>query len=278
VHQQVFCFKEGLAMKKRFPWITMVVAALFALAIVPAAFAQGNAKVRVVHASPDAPAVDVFVNGNKALSNVPFFTASSYLDLPGGSYDIKVTAAGDESKAVIDAKGVTIEGGKAYTIAAVGKLAEIKPAVLADNLAAPASGKAKVRVIHASPDAPAVDVKVKGGATLISNLAFPNASNYLEVDAGSYDLQVTPAGASDVVIDLPGTKLEAGKIYDVFAVGLVGDKTLKAQPVVTTPAAAPATGGPSILPTTSGEELPIAAFALMAVVLLAGGLVLRRRA
>lgn len=50
-----------------------VAALALALALVPAVFAQsGTAKVRVIHASPDAPAVDVFVNGNRTLTNVPF--------------------------------------------------------------------------------------------------------------------------------------------------------------------------------------------------------------
>jgi hypothetical protein len=150
-------------------WILFLLGALLALTIAPAAFAQaGTAKVRVVHASPDAPAVDVIVNGNKALTNVPFFAASAYLDLPAGSYDIQVVPAGATSPVVIDAKGVRIEAGKAYTIAATGKLAEIKPTILIDDLSAPAAGKAHVRVIHFSPDAPAVDIKVAGGPTLIS--------------------------------------------------------------------------------------------------------------
>ena len=71
-------------MRNRTSWIMVLLGLLLALALVPAASAQGNALVRVVHASPDAPAVDVYVDGNKALSNVPFFTASNYLPLPAG--------------------------------------------------------------------------------------------------------------------------------------------------------------------------------------------------
>jgi hypothetical protein len=243
--------------------------ALIALIAAPAFAQSGTAKVRVVHASPDAPPVDVYVNGSKALSNVPFFTASNYLDLPGGSYDIKVTPAGATEPAVIDAKGVTIEAGKAYTIAATGKLADIKPTILADNLSAPAAGKAHVRVIHFSPDAPAVDIKVANGPTLIPALAFPKDSGYLPVDAGTYDLQVTPAGASAVVLDLKGTRLEAGKIYDVFAVGELA--SIKVEVAVTTPATAPAA-----LPNTSGEELPLGLIALGAGALVALGAAARR--
>lgn len=269
-------------MARRISWTSMLMGLLLAIALVPAAFAQGSgAKLRVVHASPDAPAVDVYVNNNKVLTNVPFFTVSDYLDLAAGSYDIKVTPTGKADTAVIDAKGVAIEGGKAYTIAAGGKVAEIKPYILSDNLAVPAAGKAHVRVIHLSPDAPAVDVKVAGGPTLVSNLAFGKDSGYLPVDAGSYDLQVVPAGKSEpVVLDLKGTKLEAGKIYDVFATNELAKIT--AQVKVTTPAAS--TGGgsttpPSSLPRTAGEEgLPVALFGLVALLLLAGGLLLRRRA
>jgi hypothetical protein len=270
-------------MWNRKSWMLLVAGMLLALLVAPAALAQsGDAKVRVVHASPDAPAVDVWVNGQKALSNVPFFTASNYLDLPAGSYDIQVVPAGATEPAVIDAKGVRVEAGMAYTIAATGMLAEIKPTVLVDNLAAPAAGKAHVRVIHASPDAPAVDIRVQGGPALISNLAFPNASEYLPVDAGSYNLEVTPAGQSTVVLPINGVQLEAGKIYDVFAVGELAN--IRVEPVVTTPPAAPAaqSGGsnnaPAALPRTSGEDLPLGLVALAAAGLVGAGVAGRRMA
>lgn len=252
-------------------------AALMALALVPAAFAQSvTAKVRVIHASPDAPAVDVFVNGDRALTNVPFFTASDYLDLPAGSYRVQVAPTGQAaSAAVIDATA-TIEAGKAYTIAATGLVADIAPTIFEDNLSAPASGNAKIRVYHLSPDAPAVDVKPAGGAALITGLAFPQASDYLEVPAGSYDLQVTPSGASDVVIDLAGTAVEAGRIYSVFATDVVAEIT--PQLAVTSPVAAGAAPAPSTLPSTSGQTAPLGLVAAVALALLGAALVLRRRA
>lgn len=248
-------------------------ALVLALALVPVVFAQsGTAKVRVIHASPDAPAVDVFVNGNRTLSNVPFFTASDYLDLAPGSYRLQIAPAGQPaSAAVIDATA-TFQAGKAYSVAATGPVAAIKPTVIEDNLSAPASGNAKVRVYHFSPDAPAVDVKVANGATLISNLAFPDASAYLDVPAGAYNLQVTPAGGSAVVIDLANTTLEAGKIYSVFATNVVAQIT--PQVAVTTPVATPGT-----LPATSaGATAPLALLAGVAAALLGMAVLLRRRA
>jgi hypothetical protein len=67
---------------------------------------------------------------------------------------------------------------------------------------------------------------VTGGDVLIPGLEFPNASDELVVPAGSYDLEVRPAGTTDVALALPGVVLEAGMTYDVFAIGTLADGTL----------------------------------------------------
>lgn len=240
----------------------------------PVAAQSGTAKVRVVHASPDAPAVDVFVDGTAALTNVTFFTASDYLDLPAGAHKVAVAPAGAGEAAAVISADVTLTANSAYTVAAVGPLASIKAQIYNDNLAAPAAGKAHVRVIHASPDAPAVAVKVANGPTLVPSLAFPNGSDYLPVDAGTYNLQVTPAGANDVVLDLPNTTLTAGTIYDVFATGALAN--IEAQVETFTPAATTA-AAPGTLPNTgAGDSTSLLLIGLGALAL-AGGFVLRRR-
>jgi hypothetical protein len=74
------------------------------------------AEVRVIHASPDAPAVDVIVNddfANPVLANVPYPTFSGYLSLAPDTYNFKVTAAGNPGAIVIDAD-VDLEGRDSY--------------------------------------------------------------------------------------------------------------------------------------------------------------------
>jgi alkaline phosphatase len=187
------------------------------------------AQVRVAHASPDAPAVDVYVNGSTVLTEVPFFSVSDYLKLPAGEYRIQVAPAGTSpDDAVIDAT-VTVEGGTAYTIAATGLLTNIGATVLVDDLSDPTVGEARVTVYHFSPDAPAVDVKLANGNVLIENLAFQESAS-LDVPAGTYDLVVTPTGADDVVLDLSGTTLEAGVHYSVFAINTLDSITAAVTP------------------------------------------------
>ena len=239
----------------------------------PAAAQSTTARVRIVHASPDAPAVDVFVGEQAVATNVPFFTASEYLALPAGQARVRIapTDAG-AAAAVIDAT-LTLAAGQAYTVAAVNPVASISAEVYQDNLAAAGTNKARVRVYHLSFDAPAVDIKVAGGPTLIANLAFPTASAEAEVDAGSYNLQVTPAGASDVVIDLPATQLQAGRYYSVFAVGPLA--AIDAEVATFT---LPAAGGQAqALPNTGAAETLSIALLLLGAAAIGGGFVLRRR-
>ena len=203
--------------------------------------AAGDSCINVVHASPDAPAVDVYLDGTKALEGLAFGSASGWVAVPAGDHQVQVVpAGGDVASAVIDAP-VTLEGGAGYLVAATGPVASIAPQIYQVDLSDLASDSARVRVIHTSPDAPAVDIAVKGGDVLIPNLAFPNASDYLVVPAGSYDLEVRPTGTMDVALALDGVALEAGMVYDVFAIGTIADGTLSVLVVPSTTAATVAT-------------------------------------
>jgi hypothetical protein len=203
--------------------------------------AEGDAAVNVIHASPDAPEVDVYVNGAQALTGLAFGEFSGWVALPAGEHQVQVTAEGAAlDTAVIDAM-VTIEAGAAYHIAATGLLAEIAPQVYQTDLSMLDEEMARVRVIHTSPDAPAVDIAVTGGDVLIENLEFPHASDFLEVPAGSYDLEVRPTGTEDVALGLPGVALESGMVYDIFATGLLADGTLGVLVVPSTTTASEAT-------------------------------------
>ncbi len=202
----------------------------------------GNSCINVVHASPDAPAVDVYLNGEVALEGLEFSNVSGWVAVPAGDYQVQVTATGEDIEtAVIDAE-VTTEEGAAYHIAATGLLADIAPAVFQVDLSMPEDDTtARLRVLHTAPDAPAVDVAVAGGDVLVENAEFPNASDFLDVPADTYDLEVRPTGTENVVLEVPGVELEAGLVYDVFAIGLVEDETLNVLVVVSTTTAPEAT-------------------------------------
>ncbi len=115
----------------------------------PVAPPPAPAQVRVVHASPDAPAVDVTANGAALASNAAFKAATAFVWVPSGTTRIKVNAAGTTTT-VIDASP-NLMPGKAYTVIAANQLSAIEPLVVEDDAALPTTGNVKVRVVHAAP-------------------------------------------------------------------------------------------------------------------------------
>ena len=178
----------------------------------------GIARVRVAHMSPDAPAVDVRVNGAVALANIPFEAVTGYVELPSNAYFIEVVPAGQPGPVVIAAT-LELAPNTDYTVAAVNDLANIEPLVLVDDNTIPGPGQSHVRFVHASPDAPAVDITLTDGTVLFGNIAFKEVGNYLPVAAGTYDLEVRLAGTSTVVLSLPGIPFSDQTVYTVFATG-----------------------------------------------------------
>jgi hypothetical protein len=196
------------------------------------ATSQTTCKVRVAHLSPDAPAVDVWVDGAKVLTNVAFKGVSSYLDLSQGMHNVKVTPTGATTPVVID-EDLSLASNTAYTVAATGLLGQndLVPIVLVDNLTT-VNGSAQVRFVHTSPDAPEVDVAVVSGPMLFDDITFRESSGYISVGAGTYNLSVKIAANGAEALRVNGQALSAGKNYTIFAVGLAGDGTLAALPVV----------------------------------------------
>ncbi len=186
---------------------------------------EGEASLRVAHMSPNAPNVDVYVDGETVLTDVAFSAISNYLSVPAGERQVEITAAGDPDTSVF-AGPVPVEADTDYTVAAIGELGEdgdepFEPLVLEDDNSDPGSDTARVRLVHASPDAPAVDVTVESsGDALYDGAAYGDAA-YTEVPAGDYTLQVrgdTESNDGDVVADFD-VSLEGGEVYTAFAGG-----------------------------------------------------------
>ena len=186
----------------------------------------GNvSNLMAVHASPDAPPVDIYSDGIFQ-GTIDFPENTGYIVLPAGTRSIKVNVEGTTTTA-IGPVALALGADEYKTVFAYDEVAAIKALVLDDDLTDPAAGKAHVRFVHLSPDAPAVDIAVAGSAVvdaIFKNVAFGETSGglatpgaFTPIDAGTYDLDVRLAGTLNVVLPLDDVTLGDQKIYTVFA-------------------------------------------------------------
>ena len=261
-------------------FLTLVVTGL--AVATPTAAQTNQASIRIIQTSPDTPVVDVFFNSNKLVSGLKYQTATKYAALPGGSYNLKVFSSPSDGNGTpaVNLPDFNFSDGSVNTLVVVGlqkdKSLSILP--LSDTNRAPMPGKARVRFLHTSPDAPAIDISAAGLGKVFSKVSFKSVGNYLDVPAGTVNFTITPAGATDTIMTKTLT-FEDGKVYTVYATGQLKDKTLDVLSVVdSSMPILPATGQGAA--NHNGGGLPllwVLSLLLVASTLMLTALSLRRR-
>ncbi|WP_316800690.1 DUF4397 domain-containing protein [Pedobacter frigidisoli] len=213
---------------KNFSKTTKIICALFAITLFLSACKKdwGDysdsvtvAGIGFVHASPGTGALDFIVDNQKANSKDFTYTKDlGYFGAYPGTRLFGVTKK--DSTKYLTTSSVALQSGIFYSAFVVDLLPAPKILIVQDDLTAPATGKAKIRFINLSPDAPALDLAIDGTATaLVTAKAYKEASTFVSIDpSAGYTFQIKEGNS--VTATLPSTKIEAGKIYTLWAKGL----------------------------------------------------------
>ena len=255
-------------------FVATLVAGLAALGS-PAASADDDGLIRVAHLSPDTPAVDVYVGpvGGPAavvLRHLSYGTITGYRHVAPGSYTVAMRAAGAATTVPpVLATRVQVTSGAGRTVALAGPFATAALTVLADDLAPPAAGHARVRVINGAATAASLDVSLDGSAVARA-LPFAHTGGYVDVPAGAGTLEIAPGGAAGTSAPVA---LAAGSVYTVVVLDRArGGQDVRAVLDAAGPRAVPVGGVATGAGGTAGDDsrspVPVAA-ALAALGLLA---------
>jgi hypothetical protein len=214
--------------------------------------------VRLIHASPDSPAVDIYVNGSPVVENLAYGAGTEFATLPAGNdREIQIVATGGSLDTALFETSVDFGEGKAYDVIAVDLVEHLDAMVENVDLSAVADGQARLRVFHAAPDIDDVSVVVTDGPTLVDGVGFKDVSDYQNLDAGTYDIQVKQG--DDVLLRVEDFTIEAGEVYDVLVFGRSEDDSLQLI-AFSSPAEVPLGGGSSAelgsTPMTAAESTP----------------------
>ena len=178
---------------------------------------SGTSLLRVFHAAPQAPAVDVYINEKLVFSNLQFTQFSSYVKLKEGEYRIDIFQTGTMLQPIISGS-LDLDEGQMLTIAAIGNLDDLSLLVINDNADKKASPKvSSFRVVHLSPNTPAVDILVNN-KILVESLAFKQNTSYVDIAPGSYNIEAVLSSNKESVLVF-GVLLKANRIYTIYIVG-----------------------------------------------------------
>jgi hypothetical protein len=204
-----------------------------------ASASQAQVRVRAVHAAPDAPTVNVVGSGGvlgagtTAFPNLSFRNASAYTTLPLNTYSVGVAVAPSVTPIYSESFALTTPAD--VTVVASGLLGnnsfDLLP-FIDDNTTNP--NAARVRFIHASPNAPAVDIRLSNGTLLFDDVVFGTSGGYISVPGGTYDLEVRLSSNNDLALAATVSVIN-GSVSTIFAMGLVGgtgDQALAAIAVI----------------------------------------------
>lgn len=188
--------------------------------------ARSDVGLRVIHAAPGVPEVTLAVDGRQAFT-LRFTDASAYQALPPGERRLQIFPGAGTGAAPLAETTPTLRAGQSATLVVVGAPGQVEALLLPGDLTPPPAGTAHVRVLHAAPDGPAVDVALRGGATLARNAAFRAVSGYTPIPAGAAVFETRLAGSNDVLFATRSLALDSGEIYTATVLGLNADNTLR---------------------------------------------------
>jgi Domain of unknown function (DUF4397) len=228
--------------------------ALATLSLFAASCGSSNqSQIRVVHAIPDGPALDVDVNGTKITTAALAFggvqpTPPAYTKVPSGSVTIQAFDTGTTTNPIFGTNGVTasLSGSAQYTVVLDGFVASPSAPLITDINTAPTSGNIEFRIIHASPsNQTPLDVYIVPPGTDITNvtpqiggsnpLTYQQASSYVSVGfaTNGYSVILTANGNKTPLFNPPyGIAPPTGSIRTLVLVDLQGGGAMSQTPLV----------------------------------------------
>jgi hypothetical protein len=215
--------------------VMLVASAVFTM---PGALAQDveaepAGSVRFLHASPDAPAVDIILDGVPVTQGLEFGGVTEFAAVPPGEHQVQIVPAGEGTNAALIDETFDVDSDEAYTVAVANLLNELEVVVVQSNITElPEEDLTRIRAVNLSPDLESVDLYQVGGDELLGGIDFKEASEHYDLGEGSYDLEFRPSGENEAVVAVPALTIVPGNEMTLFLVGRAADNTLAVIPLV----------------------------------------------
>lgn len=181
-----------------------------------------NSSIRILHAIPNAPNVDVYANGNLIVSNLSFSSISKYLELAPGTYELQLYRSGFYDTPLATSS-VQLAPSVNYTVSAV-TLNGIFLFKLRDAAIAVSPDSTYIRFMNLSKTAPLLNLNLPNGTQLFNSVEYLETTGYYTTSPGIYNFVVEISGGTVVNKNIKNLTLEGGKLYTIYVLGVFNGK------------------------------------------------------
>lgn len=224
----------------RHPHRLFVAAALCVLLTGCQGIQMGTAQLRVIDASADAGALDTYGNSQGLAYSLGYGSLTSYIPTAPGPATL--TATRSSTGQTLVETSTHLLAAHQYTEIVSGSVATMQQTVLQDQTWPAPTGQIELRFVHAAIHAGAVDVylvahngRLASTAPIATNLSFRANTGYLAVPAGTYAIDVVPAGTvptNTTVTQFSGPQLayDSGSVRTVVLIDAPAAPTTAEKP------------------------------------------------
>lgn len=177
--------------------------------------------IRVFHAAPESPRVDVYLNGKLIVRGISYRNFSVYLPVAPGTNNIRVFPEGKIANPIIN-QNLNIPKEKIFTLAVIGESSNVSLLPILEPVMPKNPSKVYLRFTHLSPNTPNVNITLTSGDVLFKDIQYKETSEYILVNPGVYNIEARTVNTNERILYVPNIRLIPNRYYTIYAVGLSG--------------------------------------------------------
>jgi hypothetical protein len=176
--------------------------------------------VKAINAGTGTTTVDLLQGTTKQISAVAYANASPYQQVPQGATTLNFEASSAPGTPIASVPAALAPATDTSTFV-TGPAGALQAYTLNDMNLPPVGSNVRLRFVNTSWNSNPVNVSVNNVAQA-SNVAFPNASGYVQIASGTFPITFTDAVTGAVVLQLDNVNLTTVGTYTVYAIGPAG--------------------------------------------------------
>lgn len=172
--------------------------------------------IRFLHAVPEGENVDIYINDKPFYKGLEPNEFSPYVYVPQGNYTVTVYLEETQDNPIVNER-IDVRTNELVTMVITGEEGDIKLLPVVEETEVVSGNNAKVRVVHLSPNAPAVNISADN-QELFTNVKYRDVTPYKAIPAKVYTINIEEASTGRLMRQNQVT-INPGRIYTFYAIG-----------------------------------------------------------